>query len=75
MAATHFFTDVFVEESKVLTQASFLNSLNGKTFYTLLYNCATNEEQAQYDTLLKLYDNNYEKVSREILIDWVKKTK
>ena len=72
MGMTRFMSDIIVNNSRVVTE----NTLKSPAaLYTLLYACATPEEKAEYDTLLKLSNNAYDKVAREIVIDWLQKAK
>lgn len=74
--ARYILGDLIVNESKVITEKSLKEWINSPTsLFTLLYACSTEEEKQQYDILLKLYNKNYMKVSREILIDWFRKIK
>jgi len=60
----------------VITEESLKEYMNSSaSLFMLLYACSTEEEKQQYDILLKLYNKNYMKVSREILIDWFRKIK
>ena len=72
MGVTRFISDVIVNDAKVVTENTLKSPV---ALYTLLYACATPEEKAEYDTLLKLSNNAYDKVAREIVIDWLKKAK
>ena len=74
--ARYILGDLIVNESKVITEKSLKEWINSPaSLFTLLYVCSTKEEKQQYDILLKLYNKNYTKVSREILIDWFRKIK
>ena len=74
--ARYILGDLIVNESKVITEKSLKEWINSHaSLFTLLYVCSTKEEKQQYDILLKLYNKNYTKVSREILIDWFRKIK
>lgn len=69
-------SNVLINNSKVITEESLMENLKSPAaLYTLLYACATPEEKAEYDTLLKLSNNAYDKVAREIVIDWLQKAK
>lgn len=68
--------NITLNDSKVITEESLKEYINSPvSLFTLLYACSTEEEKQQYDILLKLYNKNYMKVSREILIDWFRKIK
>lgn len=73
---TRYMGSITLNDSKVITEESLKEYMNSPAnLFTLLYACSTEEEKQQYDILLKLYNKNYMKVSREILIDWFRKIK
>lgn len=61
-----------LNDSKVITEESLKEYMNSPVIlFTLLRACATDEKKTEYDTLLKLTDNRYDKVVREIIKDFV----
>ena len=61
-----------LNDSKVVTEESLKEYMNSPVIlFTLLRACATDEKRNEYDTLLKLTDNRYDKVVREIIKDFV----
>lgn len=61
-----------LNDSKVVTEEALKEYMNSPIIlFTLLRACATDEKKTEYDTLLKLTDNRYDKVVREIIKDIV----
>ena len=61
-----------LNDSKVITEEALKEYMNSPIIlFTLLRACATDEKKTEYDTLLKLTDNRYDKVVREIIKDIV----
>lgn len=64
--------DMTLNDSKVVTEEALKEYMNSPIIlFTLLRACATDEKKTEYDTLLKLTDNRYDKVVREIIKDLV----
>lgn len=64
--------NITLNDSKVVTEESLKEYMNSPIIlFTLLRACVTDEKKAEYDTLLKLMDNCYDKVVREIIKDFV----
>lgn len=61
-----------LNDSKVVIEESLKEYMNSPiVLFTLLRACATDEKRNEYDILLKLTDNRYDKVVREIIKDFV----
>ena len=61
-----------LNDNKVVTEESLKEYMNSPiVLFTLLRACATDEKKIEYDMLLKLTDNRYDKVVREIIKDIV----
>lgn len=61
-----------LNDSKVVTEESLKEYMNSPVIlFTLLRAYVTDEKRNEYDTLLKLTDNRYDKVVREIIKDFV----
>ena len=72
MMTIQYSTAVMINSNKVVTEESLKEYMNSPVIlFTLLRACATDEKRNEYDTLLKLTDNRYDKVVREIIKDFV----
>lgn len=72
MMTIQYSTAVMINDSKVVTEESLKEYMNSPiVLFTLLRACATDEKKIEYDMLLKLTDNRYDKVIREIIKDFV----
>ena len=61
-----------LNDSKVVIEESLKEYMNSPIIlFTFLRACATDEKRTEYDTLLKLTDNSYDKVVKEIIKDFV----
>lgn len=70
--AMRYLSDVIINNSKAVTEESLKEYMNSPiVLFTLLRACATDEKKIEYDMLLKLTDNRYDKVIREIIKDFV----
>lgn len=70
--AMRYLSDVIINDSKAVTEESLKEYMNSPiVLFTLLRACATDEKKIEYDMLLKLTDNRYDKVIREIIKDFV----
>lgn len=69
---TRYVGKMTLNDSNVITEESLKEYMNSPVIlFTLLRACATDEKRNEYDTLLKLTDNRYDKVIREIIKDFV----